>query len=91
MTRPVSSSLEHRRRTTDPGNQVTVERTDSIQLSDKYYRLHFFNFEMAREWATRTVKRYEANGQRIHLVAYRDWPNGPDGREILGHYNSKDT
>lgn len=83
--------LEYREATTCRGNQVTVESVGHTEVTDKRYRLTFFNFDMAREWANKLIRRYEANNRRIQLVVYREWEGGPDGRELLGKYETKDT
>lgn len=83
--------LADREATTSRGAKVTVESTEHKEVTEKRYRMHFNSFEQAREWATKMVRRYECNQKRIRLIAHRRWDQGPDGREILGIYQSTTT
>jgi len=80
-----------RRATTFRRAPVTVETSDHTEVADTRYKLHFFDFEEARKWIQKILRRYESNDKRIRLIAWRGWENGPDGREVLGRYESKTT
>jgi hypothetical protein len=70
---------------------VTIESVGHTEVTDKRYRLTFPSFNLARQWAWQLITRYEKRHWRIQLVAYREWKEGPGGRELLGKYETKDT
>lgn len=80
-----------RQATVDYRAEVTVESIDHQDVTDKRYKMHFNDFDLARDWIRKTIRRYECNDKRIRLIAYRSWEDGPGGREMLGSYESKHT
>lgn len=78
-----TSAVVHSRRTTRLDAVIRVS-VDGRDLPLHEMREAGFDFHAARCWSLLVAfERYQAR----RIVVWREWPDGPDGRETLAVYN----
>lgn len=71
--------------------RCALQSYDHNDVADIRYHLVFGSFDDARRKANRILYRHKYYGRSIRLRIWREWKDGPNGRELLGVYTTTDT